>query len=132
MYRDLIAAGVPPMPGARACLERLHGAWPLAVVTNSTRAETAVLLRAADLAALLDAVIAREDYAAAKPAPDAYLAAAAALGLRARGVRRGRGHAAWRARGARRRPARGRGAERPHRGSGLHAATAARRTASTR
>ena len=80
VYRDLIAAGAPPMPGARACLERLHGAWPLAVVTNSPRAETAVLLRAADLDALLDAVIAREDHAAAKPAPDAYLAAAAALG----------------------------------------------------
>jgi len=30
---------------------------------------------------LLDAVIAREDYARPKPAPDAYLAAAAALGL---------------------------------------------------
>jgi len=33
------------------------------------------------LLSLLDASIAREDYARAKPAPDAYLAAAAALGL---------------------------------------------------
>jgi HAD superfamily hydrolase (TIGR01509 family) len=80
VYRDLIAAGAPAMPGARACLERLHGEWPLAVVTNSPRAETAMLLHAADLDGLLDAVIAREDHAAAKPAPDAYLAAAAALG----------------------------------------------------
>ncbi len=81
VYRDLIAAGVPPMPGARACLERLHGAWRLAVVTNSTAAESAALLGPPGLAPLLDAVIAREAYAAAKPAPDAYLAAAAALGV---------------------------------------------------
>jgi len=80
VYRDLIAAGAPAMPGARTCLERLHGGWPLAVVTNSTRAEAAVLLAALDLDSLLDAVVAREDHAGAKPAPDAYLAAAAALG----------------------------------------------------
>ena len=80
VYRDLIAAGAPAMPGARACLERLHGDWPLAVVTNSTRTEAAVLLGALDLDALFDAVIAREDHVEAKPAPDAYLAAAAALG----------------------------------------------------
>lgn len=79
VYRELIAGGVPPMPGAVACLERLRGAWRLAVVTNSTRAEADVLLHALGSRALLDAVIAREDYAAAKPAPDAYRAAAAAL-----------------------------------------------------
>jgi beta-phosphoglucomutase-like phosphatase (HAD superfamily) len=33
------------------------------------------------LTALLHAVVAREDYGAAKPAPDAYLRAAAALGF---------------------------------------------------
>jgi beta-phosphoglucomutase-like phosphatase (HAD superfamily) len=37
VYRSLIAAGVPAMPGAHACLERLHEGWRLAVVTNSTR-----------------------------------------------------------------------------------------------
>lgn len=79
VYRELIAAGVPAMPGARACLERLHASWPLAVVTNSTQAEAAVLLGTLRLDALFTAVIAREDHAAAKPAPDAYLAAAAAL-----------------------------------------------------
>jgi HAD superfamily hydrolase (TIGR01509 family) len=81
VYRDLIAPGVPAMPGARACLERLHGSWPLAVVTNSTRAEAATLLGPLGIVPLLDAVIAREDYGAAKPAPDAYAAAAAALGI---------------------------------------------------
>ena len=58
------------MPGARACLERLRGGWRLAVVTNSTRAEAATVLGPLGHARrLLDAVIAREDYAAAKPRP---------------------------------------------------------------
>ena len=69
------------MQGARACLERLRGGWRLAVVTNSTRAEATTILDRLGLTALLHAVVAREDYAAAKPAPDAYLAAAVALGL---------------------------------------------------
>ena len=81
VYHELIAAGVPPMRGARACLERLRGGWRLAVVTNSTRAEATTILDRLGLTALLHAVVAREDYAAAKPAPDAYLGAAAALGL---------------------------------------------------
>lgn len=80
-YRALITAGVPAMPGARACLERLRGRWRLAIVTNSTRAEAATVLGPHGLVPLLDAVTAREDYAAAKPAPDAYVAAAAALDL---------------------------------------------------
>jgi HAD superfamily hydrolase (TIGR01509 family) len=80
VYRGLITQGVPPMPGARACLERLRGTFGLAVVTNSTRAEAAVVLGPLGIAGLLDAVIVREDYAAAKPAPDAYRTAAAALG----------------------------------------------------
>ena len=81
VYHELMAAGVPPMPGARNCLERLRGGWRLAVVTNSTRAEATTILDRLGLTALLHAVVAREDYAAAKPAPDAYLGAAAALGL---------------------------------------------------
>lgn len=81
VYRQLIAGGAPPMPGARAALSRLHDAHRLAIATNTARDEVAVLLRHADLGGLLDAVVAREDYAAPKPAPDAYLAAAAALGL---------------------------------------------------
>ena len=79
VYRELIAAGVAPMPGARACLERLHGAWPLAVVTNSARDEASLLLAPLGAKPLLAALITREDYARPKPEPDAYLAAAAAL-----------------------------------------------------
>lgn len=81
VYRRLIEAGVPPMPGARDALARLHGEHRLAIATNTARAEVAVVLRGTGLAELLDAIVAREDYAAPKPAPDAYLTAAAAVGL---------------------------------------------------
>jgi HAD superfamily hydrolase (TIGR01509 family) len=80
VYHELIAAGVPPMRGARACLERLRDGWRLAVVTNSTRAEATTILDRLGFTPLLHAVVAREDYAGSKPAPDAYLAAAATLG----------------------------------------------------
>jgi HAD superfamily hydrolase (TIGR01509 family) len=80
-YRALVARGVQARPGARAALERLRGRLRLAVATNSARAEVALILAQLGMAPLLDAVVAREDYVRAKPAPDAYLAAAAALGL---------------------------------------------------
>jgi HAD superfamily hydrolase (TIGR01509 family) len=98
-YRTLIAAGVAPRPGAREVLERLAGRRRLAVATNSVRAEVAIVLDHLGLRGRLDAVVAREDYDQAKPAPDAYRAAARALGLTpaacvvvedtARGVRAG-------------------------------------------
>jgi len=82
-YRALIEPGVLPMPGARAALERLRPARALALATNTLRAEAGIILRHLGLDALLRATIAREDYARPKPAPDAYLAAASALGLAA-------------------------------------------------
>jgi HAD superfamily hydrolase (TIGR01509 family) len=82
-YRRLIGEGVNAISGARAALERLRGAYRLAVATNTVGAEVQIVLGHLGFANLLDAVIAREDYAEAKPAPDAYLAAAAALGLAA-------------------------------------------------
>ena len=80
-YHALIEAGVPPRPGARDVLERLAPCHRLALATNSTRAETALVLGHLGFGALFEAVIVREDYAAPKPAPDAYQAAAHALGL---------------------------------------------------
>jgi HAD superfamily hydrolase (TIGR01509 family) len=80
-YRRLIAAGVRPRPGARAALERLRAATRLAVATNTVRDEAAIVLGHLGIADLLDAVVTREGYARPKPAPDAYRAAARALGL---------------------------------------------------
>ena len=80
-YLALIAAGAPPRPGAAEALARLHPDFRLAVATNASRAEVRSVLSRLANAALLDVTIARDDYVRAKPAPDAYLAAAAALGL---------------------------------------------------
>ena len=98
-YRALIAEGVAPCPGAREALERLAPHYRLAIATNSVRVETNLVLGHLGIAPRLQAVVAREDYVAAKPAPDAYRAAADALGLpppecvviedTARGVRAG-------------------------------------------
>jgi HAD superfamily hydrolase (TIGR01509 family) len=80
-YRELIATAVPQRPGARAVLERLRGHYPIAIATNTVRVEAAIVLAGSGLQALLPVVVTREDYARAKPAPDAYLAAAAAVGV---------------------------------------------------
>jgi HAD superfamily hydrolase (TIGR01509 family) len=81
VYLALVRAGVTPRPGASAALERLGRSHRLAVATNAARAEVDLLLGQLDMASHLHATVAREDYRRAKPAPDAYLAAAAALGL---------------------------------------------------
>jgi HAD superfamily hydrolase (TIGR01509 family) len=80
-YLALLRRDVRPRPGARAALERLRGGFRTAVATNSVRAEVELILGALGLGPLLDAVVTREGYRDAKPAPDAYLAAAAAIGL---------------------------------------------------
>ncbi len=80
-YRALIASGVAPLPGAREAVERLRGSHRLAIATNTVRDEVAIVLGHLGLTGRLHALVAREDYARPKPAPDAYLAAAAALGL---------------------------------------------------
>jgi HAD superfamily hydrolase (TIGR01509 family) len=81
VYRDLIALGVQPLPGALESLAGLRGHQRLAIATNSLRDEASLIVGHLDAAQYLDAVIAREDYVRAKPAPDAYLAAARTLGL---------------------------------------------------
>ncbi len=81
VYLALVAEQVSARAGARAALERLGSAYRLAVATNSTREEVGLILDRLGLTPLLHAVVAREDYVRAKPAPDAYLTAAATLGL---------------------------------------------------
>ena len=79
VYRALLEEGVRAMPGAREALARLATSHRLALATNTARAEVDLILRQLELCT----TITREDYVRAKPAPDAYLAAAAALGLAA-------------------------------------------------
>lgn len=80
-YQRLLAEGLTERAGARAALERLHPTHRLAVATNTARAEVDTILGRLGMTSFVDAIVAREDYVHAKPAPDAYLTAAAALGL---------------------------------------------------
>ena len=82
-YRALIPGDVLPCPGAQQLLQRLRGKRRLAVVTNSVRAEVDAILGHLGWTDALDAIVAREDYVRAKPAPDGYLTAAARLGCAA-------------------------------------------------
>jgi len=83
VYRTLLEEGVRPMPGAREALARLGRSHRLALATNTARVEVDLILGQLGLAPFLRSTITREDYVHAKPAPDAYLAAAAALGVAA-------------------------------------------------
>jgi HAD superfamily hydrolase (TIGR01509 family) len=68
------------MPGAAAAVERLAARWPLAVATNSYAAAAEPVLERLGVRPHFRELVTRERYAQAKPAPDAYVAAAAALG----------------------------------------------------
>jgi HAD superfamily hydrolase (TIGR01509 family) len=78
---DEVAGGIEPMPGAAALLTALRTAGvPLGLVSNSRRRFVELGLTAAGLAGAFDAIVTAEDVPRPKPAPDAYLAAAQALG----------------------------------------------------
>jgi HAD superfamily hydrolase (TIGR01509 family) len=81
VYLELVHRGVTACRGAAEALARLHPTHRVGLATNTARAEVELILRQLGVARCFHATIAREDYARAKPAPDAYLAAAAALGL---------------------------------------------------
>jgi HAD superfamily hydrolase (TIGR01509 family) len=80
VYHDLLRRDVVLMPGARAVLERLRGSFGLALATNSNAEDTAFVLDRFALLPFFDAVVTRAHYDEAKPAPDAYLAAAERIG----------------------------------------------------
>ena len=69
-------------PGVTALVRALreHGT-KLAVVTSTWRKSVETVLRIAGLADDFDAIVSKEDVAAKKPAPDAYLKALERLGL---------------------------------------------------
>lgn len=81
IYHEMLRTRARLMPGAAAAIERLARDMPLAVATNSTAADLALVLDPFDLRRHFEAVVTREDYTGRKPAPDAFLTAAARLGL---------------------------------------------------
>jgi HAD superfamily hydrolase (TIGR01509 family) len=77
-----VGAEVQPMPGAVALLAALgEEGVPVALVSNSRRGFVERGLRAGGLEDAFAAIVTSDDVARPKPAPDAYLAAAAALGV---------------------------------------------------
>jgi beta-phosphoglucomutase len=81
-YAELLAAGQVLFAGARACVTRLAEAFPIAIASGSLRGEIEHILAANDLRHHFSAVVGADDVREGKPAPDGYLAAAAALGVR--------------------------------------------------
>jgi HAD superfamily hydrolase (TIGR01509 family) len=81
VHAELDGAGVTPMPGAVELIAALgERGVPLGLATNSGREFATRALRGAGLLERFAAVVSAEDVELPKPAPDVYLAAAAALG----------------------------------------------------
>jgi HAD superfamily hydrolase (TIGR01509 family) len=76
-----VATGIEPMPGAVDLLAALRAqAIPVGLVSNSRRGFVERGLRSAGLDGAFAVVVTAEEVARPKPAPDAYVAAAVALG----------------------------------------------------
>ena len=79
---DELAQGCEPMPGARELLKELTArAVPVALCSNSPRAILEAALSGGGMRGVFAVTIAGDEGRPAKPAPDPYLAAAAALGV---------------------------------------------------
>jgi len=83
VYHQLLRRQAVLMPGAAAALARLQPHFALAVATNSNHEDVNFVLDHFALRRFLAAVVVRDDYARAKPEPDAFLTAAARLGVAA-------------------------------------------------
>ncbi|HZP06414.1 MAG TPA: HAD family phosphatase [Terracidiphilus sp.] len=70
-----------PVPEVLEQIEAQHGVIPLAVVSGSSRESVLNTLTALNLVDRFDTIVGAEDYARSKPAPDAFLVAAARLGV---------------------------------------------------
>lgn len=77
LYRERL----PLLPGARDAVERLSVTWPLGLASSSNRPIIDLVLELARLSAYFAVTVSSEEVARGKPAPDAYLEAAARLGV---------------------------------------------------
>jgi beta-phosphoglucomutase len=71
--------GAALFPGARKAIETTSGAMPIAIASGALGSEIRRVLDRAKLAGHFTAIVAAEDTAASKPAPDPYLRAVALL-----------------------------------------------------
>lgn len=79
VYHALLHEAAALVPGAREALARLSAVFPVALATNSSEADTDFILERFALRRFFTAVVTREQYDSAKPAPDAFRTAAARL-----------------------------------------------------
>lgn len=80
-FHDAADRGIPLKSGAVALLDRLDElGLPRAIATSSRHANVERHLGQHDLAKRFTTIVAREDYAEGKPAPDPFATAAARLG----------------------------------------------------
>jgi HAD superfamily hydrolase (TIGR01509 family) len=79
-----LTTGLRPIPGAEAALKAVKAAGlPMALCSNSSRGELAVKMRVLGFAHYFEGrIFSFEDVELPKPAPDLYLAAAKACGVR--------------------------------------------------
>lgn len=81
LVMDELEQGAPPMPGVVELLDALRRRGvPVALASNSNRPFVDLALRIAGLQDAFDAVVTADRVERPKPAPDVYLAAAAAVG----------------------------------------------------
>ena len=79
-HEERMGGPLEPLPGVVDTVRAIAARRPLAVASNSPRDLLEGTLEGLGLADAFDAAISFDDVVAAKPAPDLYLAAAAALG----------------------------------------------------
>ena len=77
----LYRAQLPVIDGAAAAVQELAARWPLGLASSSNRPLIDLVLELTGLASSFTATVSSEEVASGKPAPDVYLAAAAALGV---------------------------------------------------
>jgi HAD superfamily hydrolase (TIGR01509 family) len=81
VYHDILRREAALMPGAVDALSRLRPHFRLVLATNSSRQDVSFVVDHFDLRRFFTALVAREDYEHAKPHPDAFVTAAARVGV---------------------------------------------------
>ncbi|MGB3548285.1 MAG: HAD family phosphatase [Saprospiraceae bacterium] len=81
LYHQAAARSATVFPGVEPIFRAIAGRVPTAIATNSGRGDADAVFRATQLDLIAHATITADDVEHLKPAPDIYLAAAAALGV---------------------------------------------------
>lgn len=71
-FDELASRGVQAMPGAIELLDQAAARWPLAVASGATRQDIDLMLRGLDRASAFQTIVAADDVARSKPAPESY------------------------------------------------------------